>query len=68
MNKQQLEIGFEQSVAFRPGPRRQRRLARARWWFAQMRQADDQTWEWAPPQPPPAQPPALAFPHPPGRT
>ena len=45
MNGRQLEISFEQAIALRPVLRRQRRVTRARWWFAQMRQAVDRAWD-----------------------
>jgi len=45
MNKYQLEMSFESSMAARPLLRRHRRLTRARWWFAQMRQVVDSAWE-----------------------
>ena len=40
MNREQLEMSFAGSIAFRPALR-PRRLTRARWWFAQMRQVVD---------------------------
>jgi hypothetical protein len=48
MNRQQLEMNLDSSVAFRPSTGRQRRLTRARWWFAQMRQVVDNAWEPTP--------------------
>jgi hypothetical protein len=48
MNKQQLEMSFENPVAFRPVIRPQRRKVRARWWFEQMRQVVDRAWDWEP--------------------
>ncbi len=53
MNRQQLEMNLDCSVAFLPAARRQRRLTRARWWFAQMRQVVDRAWDSEPT--PPAQ-------------
>ena len=46
MNGQQLEIDFEQSIVPRRVTRRQRRMARAGWWFRQMRQVVDRAWDW----------------------
>ncbi len=39
--KQQMELSFDSSSAFRPIIRRQPRLRRARWWFNRMRQIVD---------------------------
>src|SRR5436190_7654475 len=51
MNGQQLEISFDQSIPLRRVARYQRRIARAQWWFAQMRQVVDRAWEREPAQP-----------------
>jgi len=48
MEKHQLEMRFDRSVAARPPRRPQRRLTRAHWWFGQMRQAVDRAWDWQP--------------------
>lgn len=39
--KQQMELSFDSSSAFRPIIRRQPRLRRARWWFNRMRRIVD---------------------------
>jgi hypothetical protein len=49
MSKQQLEMNLDRAVNFAPVPRRRRRVTRARWWFAQMRQVVDRAWDWQPP-------------------
>jgi hypothetical protein len=41
-----MELGFEAVRAVRPASVRQRRLARARWWFAQMHRIVDQACDW----------------------
>jgi len=56
-NQNQLELGFSGqpkfSAAIRPA---QRRLSRAQWWFAQMRQIVDRAMDWQPaPEPRPEQ-------------
>ena len=43
MNGKQLEISFDQPIPLRRVARHPRRMARAQWWFAQMRQVVDQT-------------------------
>ena len=48
MTKQQMELGLDHSLNFRRAARRQRRITRARWWFAQMRQIVSQVAEPAP--------------------
>jgi hypothetical protein len=48
MTKQQMELGLEQPLGFRRVERRPRRLPRARWWFAQMRQVVSKAAEPAP--------------------
>ena len=50
---EQLELGFDRNTIRKALPRRRRRVARADWWFAQLRKmidADD-----APPAPRPVQ-------------
>ena len=55
VNRQQLELSFDASAAFRPHiTRRQRRRNRAQWWFAQMRAVVDRAFDWKPA--PPARP------------
>jgi len=51
INRQQMELHFDSAAGFRPVIRRQRRLARAHWWFTQMRQCVDKALVW-PPAPP----------------
>jgi hypothetical protein len=43
----QLELGFKGAAI----PRRQKKINRARWWFAQMRRAVDNALEWQPEPP-----------------
>jgi len=64
MNRQQLEMSLEHSFAFRPAIRRQRRMTRARWWFAQMRQVVDKAWDERPT--PPGRPEQVCLSLPPG--
>jgi hypothetical protein len=46
MNNEQLELGFG-SGKLQPGvTRREGRIARAGWWFAQMRQIVDRAMDW----------------------
>ena len=52
--KSQLELSFETSARFGQMPQRNRRLARARWWFAQMHVVVDRALDWSPA--PPARP------------
>jgi hypothetical protein len=47
MNKEQMELGFNGTIAS-PALERQRRLSRAQWWFKQMRRAVDCALEWQP--------------------
>lgn len=54
MTNQQMELGFGTTRQLRPAPRRQLRLERAAWWFAQMRRAVDRAMDW---QSAPAGPP-----------
>jgi hypothetical protein len=48
MKNQQLEILLKAPTARRTRTFRQRRMARAGWWFQQMRQVVDQAIEWKP--------------------
>ena len=48
MNKEQMELGFNGTVAGRPVKRRARGLVRAQWWFRQMRRVVDQALDWRP--------------------
>ncbi len=52
----QLEMSFDSSRISPSRTRRQRRLARARWWFDCMRQVVDRATDWQPaPTPRPEQ-------------
>jgi hypothetical protein len=42
----QMELGFE-ARACQPLTRRQKRLSRATWWFARMRQVVDHAIDWS---------------------
>jgi len=48
MKNQQLEIGLKAPACGRPTTLRQRRVARAKWWFSQMRRVVDEATEWKP--------------------
>ena len=52
MKKQQMELSFDSSHAFRPAIRRQRKSRRAHWWFEQMRHIVDRTLDRQPASPP----------------
>jgi len=43
---QQLELGFNGTQPHSSGRRRETRVARAQWWFAQMRAAVSGAMEW----------------------
>ncbi len=47
MNTEQMEFKLGRSQKVRPANRR-RNLARASWWFAQMRTAVNESREWSP--------------------
>jgi hypothetical protein len=53
---EQLEMMLDRTMAnlaAKPAAgRRERRLTRANWWFARMRQAVDRAFDWAPVPPP----------------
>lgn len=49
--KQQMELSFDSSSAFRPVIRHQPRLWRARWWFNRMRQIVDHSRDIQPAHP-----------------
>jgi len=57
MKNQQLEIGLKSPACRRPATLRQRRVARARWWFSQMRRVVDEAIEWKPASSQAEQPP-----------
>jgi len=44
MNRHQLEMNFDSITDFKPARRGRGRVTRARWWFAQMRQVVERTW------------------------
>jgi hypothetical protein len=49
MNRQQMEMSFDNSLVLRPSlGRRRRRLTRAHWWFAQMRGVVDRATDGQP--------------------
>ncbi len=48
----QMEMSFEHGFCTRNRTRRQRRLARASWWFQCMRQVVDRAIDWQPAPPP----------------
>src|SRR5215469_11550288 len=52
---QQLELGFNGTQTRIYGRRRETRVARAQWWFAQMRAAVADTIVWPPASQPPAE-------------
>ncbi len=54
MQREQMEISFEQSIRCRT-PQRHQRLNRAQWWFKQMRQVVDAAFDWQPAPPPRAE-------------
>jgi hypothetical protein len=48
----QLELGFNATQSRIHGRRREQRVARAKWWFAKMREAVENAWqEQAQPRP-----------------
>ncbi|MCX8092199.1 MAG: hypothetical protein N3I86_14900 [Verrucomicrobiae bacterium] len=54
MNTEQLELGLNQESRPVTAGRRESRIARAAWWFAQMRQIVDRAMDWQ--QTPPGRP------------
>ncbi len=48
MTDMQLELGFGGTRLTIPLNRRERRLHRGGWWFAQMRQLVDRAMDWSP--------------------
>ena len=50
--RNQLELSIAQNLNHRAGQRPQRKLAQARWWFAQMHRAVDEAGRWEPPSQP----------------
>ncbi len=55
----QMELGFGKAAACPPVNRRQRRVSRANWWFARMREVVDRAFDWQPA--PPARPEQIWF-------
>ncbi len=56
MMTEQMELSLSNVRACQSASRRQRRLNRANWWFAQMRQVVDRAFDWQPaPEPRPEQ-------------
>jgi len=47
-NKEQMELGFNGTIACRATGTRQRRSSRSEWWFKQMRRAVDCAMDWQP--------------------
>ena len=43
---EQLELGFNGTRRRIPGRRREQRVARAKWWFAKMREAVENAMAW----------------------
>jgi hypothetical protein len=54
-NKQQLELGFNGTQSRILGRRRESRVARGQWWFAQMRAAVAGAVDWPATGQPPAE-------------
>jgi hypothetical protein len=54
-SKQQLELGFNGTQTRIFGRRRETRIARGQWWFAQMRAAVAGAMEWPANNQPPAE-------------
>jgi hypothetical protein len=48
MINRQIEITLTVPLSRQQIPARQRRVARARWWFGQMRRVVDEAMEWKP--------------------
>jgi hypothetical protein len=48
----QLELGFNGTQSRIFGRRREQRVARAKWWFAKMREAVEAAWQEEVPPPP----------------
>ena len=46
MINEQLELGFGPRQPRVPAGRRERRITRAQWWFAHMRQIVDRAFDW----------------------
>jgi hypothetical protein len=52
INDTQMELVFDSTQSCVSRGRRQRRLNRAQWWFARMRQIVDRATDWEPAPPP----------------
>jgi hypothetical protein len=50
LDRQQMELGLENTAKVRFGRHGRRRLTRARWWFNRMHEVVDQTREYLPAQ------------------
>ncbi len=48
MTTEQMELGLAGTKLAAQGGRREGRIQRAAWWFAQMRQIVDRTMDWQP--------------------
>ena len=56
MIDRQMELGFGSANACHVGPRHERRLSRANWWFERMRRVVEEAIDWKPvPAPRPEQ-------------
>jgi hypothetical protein len=55
----QMELGFGNATGRQAVNRRQRRVSRANWWFARMREVVDRAFDWQPA--PPARPEQIWF-------
>jgi len=55
----QMELSFGKAAGCQPANRRQRRIGRANWWFARMREVVDRAFDWQPA--PPARPEQIWF-------
>ena len=59
MMNQQMELGLDKARICRSSNRPRRRLTRANWWFARMREVVDKAMDWQPA--PPARPEQIWF-------
>jgi hypothetical protein len=50
LDRQQMELGLENTAKVRSGRHGRRRMTRARWWFNRMHEVVDQTGEYLPEQ------------------
>jgi hypothetical protein len=49
---EQMELSLDNARKCPSNNRRQRRLGRANWWFARMREVVDKAFDWQPAPPP----------------